>query len=468
MKRLIKTMTIILMSLGMLSACGGGSSVAPTPVAAVNLTGTAAAGLPINGFIFVIDANGVEINVATQANGSFSLNTAGMTPPLMLRVVPNNGSATLYSYASALAQTVNLTPLTSLALFIANAQADLAATYAAWNGVAITAANITNAQMIVNANFSARMTAAGIDPLTYDFLSTAFSANGVGIDGMLDLLLFTFNYIVGNFNITAGGVPVAFNPNISTAGIAIGGGGGTGGGTGAPAVTGMTPTSGAVGATVTITGTNFTSANFPATSVTFSGNVQATGADLVSVTTTQIVVNVPAGAQSGPISIQQIPGGPAVNTAAFTVNGAAAPQPIVCNQTTSVCTPTGTLTVTGAGISITGASFPVAGSTVLGQAPIIPSGGNTLVWSIGTPQNRKTLTVSPSIATGGYVVTLLINSITLTFPPVIAISTFTSAASGAAPNIIENANRTLTFNNVLLSDVTPGGPSVTINGILGF
>jgi uncharacterized protein (TIGR03437 family) len=78
-----------------------------------------------------------------------------------------------------------------------------------------------------------------------------------------------------------------------------------------PTVTGLNPTSGTVGANVTITGANFTGI----TGVKFNNNVTATP---VNLTDTSFTVAVPAGATSGPITISKA-GCPDTQTASFTV-----------------------------------------------------------------------------------------------------------------------------------------------------
>ena len=80
--------------------------------------------------------------------------------------------------------------------------------------------------------------------------------------------------------------------------------------TAAPTITGFTPTSGAVGTSVTVTGTNLTGA----TAVSFNG----TTATITSDTATQIVTAVPTGATTGAISVTTS-GGTVRSTAAFTV-----------------------------------------------------------------------------------------------------------------------------------------------------
>lgn len=84
---------------------------------------------------------------------------------------------------------------------------------------------------------------------------------------------------------------------------------------GAPTITGMSPSTGAVGATVTITGTNFdtTSAN---NTVMFNGTIAA----VMSSTATSITVTVPVGATTGTISVTTT-GGTATSSGSFTVTG---------------------------------------------------------------------------------------------------------------------------------------------------
>ncbi|MDD5057446.1 MAG: IPT/TIG domain-containing protein [Sideroxydans sp.] len=91
----------------------------------------------------------------------------------------------------------------------------------------------------------------------------------------------------------------------------------------APTITSFTPSSGAVGTAVTITGTNFstTAAN---NAVSFNG----TTATVSSATATSISVTVPAGATSGTISVTTS-GGTATSAASFTVT---APPVVVGSQ----------------------------------------------------------------------------------------------------------------------------------------
>lgn len=215
-----------------LAGCFNGDSSSGTSASAT-LSGTAAAGAPLAGFVYVKDKNGVEVNVAIGGNGDYSISVTGMNAPFIIKAVPGSG-ATLYSYAATANVTANVTPLTTLALFLSHNQGDLAALYDTWNGnfAALTTAIVQTAQAKINANFTTQMQAASIDPTTYDFLTATFVANRSGIDAVLDGLRISINFGTGTFAVTdANSVSVSFDPNISTTGIAIGGSNNGGGGT---------------------------------------------------------------------------------------------------------------------------------------------------------------------------------------------------------------------------------------------
>lgn len=86
------------------------------------------------------------------------------------------------------------------------------------------------------------------------------------------------------------------------------------------AISSITPTSAAVGESVTINGTGFAS-TASGNTVTFMGNAEAT---ITSASTTQLVVTVPQGAQDGPITVEAN-GLSASSSTAFTV-GASGPE----------------------------------------------------------------------------------------------------------------------------------------------
>jgi hypothetical protein len=124
-----------------------------------------------------------------------------------------------------------------------------------------------------------------------------------------------------------------------------------------PTITSFTPTSGAVGTIVTISGTNFTEA----TAVTFNG----VSASFTVSSATEIQATVPTGATTGPLSVTT-PAGTATSASAFTVE-AAPPEPTVTRFEESAEMFTGTWVLRGPEIATfsggTAASSDVAGDT---------------------------------------------------------------------------------------------------------
>ena len=164
----------------------------------------------------------------------------------------------------------------------------------------------------------------------------------------------------------------------------------TSGGTPAPALTSFAPTSGPVGTSVTITGSNLSGA----TAVKFNGTTAAFAVN----SDTQITATVPAGATTGTISVTT-PGGTATSSASFTVTS---PDfSLSASPATQTIRPGGsasyTVTVTPSGIFTVALSVSTlpAGATATFNPPST-SGTSTL--TIQTSNNSKpgmvTLTIT--------------------------------------------------------------------------
>jgi hypothetical protein len=150
-------------------------------------------------------------------------------------------------------------------------------------------------------------------------------------------------------------------------------------------ITGFNPTSGGVGTSVVITGTNFGGA----TAVRFNG----TGASYIVDSATQITATVPTGATTGAIAVTT-PGGTATSSSSFTV--ILIPGPTI----TSFSPPSGSVgkTVKINGTNFTGAtsvrfngvsaSFTVKSSTVINA--IVPAGATTGKISVVSPSGAAT------------------------------------------------------------------------------
>jgi hypothetical protein len=193
-----------------MAGCGGGSSGSAVTSNAPNsptltpatttLSGTAAIGAPIAGSVVAIDVNGkASPPASTSGLGAFVVDVSGMTAPFFLSITGTAGGrqVVLNSIATAVGQTVNITPLTDLIVAAAAGQpagSSLASLCAPVNNVApagclsalaaastssrLNAATASIAQMISLFN------SGGTDPLT-----GAFKADGTGMDGILDRIL---------------------------------------------------------------------------------------------------------------------------------------------------------------------------------------------------------------------------------------------------------------------------------------
>lgn len=231
-----------------------------------DLIGTAVSGEPALGTVYVVDANGIELSEEVGLSGIFKVDVRKKTAPFMLRFVTKDGLvAEQFAYSEESDALVNITPLTSLAIFIANGNADPADLYNNWSStfVNITAEIVTNAQAIVNANLLTQFTAFSSDPFTYDFVGTAFAANGTSIDGLLDAT--TVDISAGFVDISVLEVgAIAFNTGINVSAYDIGGA--------------VTTTTGAYTVTINISVADVTSTvttlsvNLPASYLPTAGN----------------------------------------------------------------------------------------------------------------------------------------------------------------------------------------------------
>ena len=236
-----------------------------------------------------------------------------------------------------------------------------------------------------------------------------------------------------------------------------------------PTITSLSQTSGAVGVPVTVTGTNFGSAQGTST-VTFNG-ISATVSNWSA---TSIITSVPAGATTGPVVVTV--GGVQSNGMTFTV--VPAPSISGINPTSG---PLGTpVTITGANfgssqgsstVTFNGLSAGTATTWSAGSISIpVPNGassGNVVVTVLGTASNGVAFTVTtagPSIS-----------GLSLTQGPVGAGFTINGAnfgsSQGTSTATLNGAPLTVTswianmINVTVPSGATTGNVVVTVGGV---
>jgi hypothetical protein len=185
-----------------LAGCGGGGGGTSAASTSSALSGTAATGAPIAGQVVAIDSAGTKFYATTSSDGAYTLNVTGGVAPFILTVTGTSGgqAVTLNSIATAVGQTVNITPLTDLILstaagqtggatFAALCASTVPADQTACRAAATTATTGTRLSQAVTAvkAMIAPLDATGADPL-----NGAFAANGTSaMDAVLDKILVT-------------------------------------------------------------------------------------------------------------------------------------------------------------------------------------------------------------------------------------------------------------------------------------
>lgn len=235
-----------------------------------------------------------------------------------------------------------------------------------------------------------------------------------------------------------------------------------------PTISGFSPSSGAVGAAVTINGSNFATA--PAgNSVTFNG----TAATVTSASATQLIAVVPTGATSGPIRVS-VAGQTATSATSFSVT----PSTLTISGFTPSSGPVGTsVTISGTGfaaspaantVAFNGTTALVASATTTQVVATVPSGATTgpisisVGSSVATSSSNFTVTgavisgFTPSAGTVG-------TNITINGSNLIAAGTGTTVAFNGIPALIASASSTQIIAAVPVG-ATSGAITVTVNG----
>jgi hypothetical protein len=223
-----------------------------------------------------------------------------------------------------------------------------------------------------------------------------------------------------------------------------------------PTISSFTPTTGAVTATVTITGTNF-STILNENEVLFGGTL----ATVTAATTTSITTSVPAGAATGPVSVLVSGTGVTVTSASnFTV----VPTPTITNFTPTSGAETATVTITGTGFSATpgnnqvrffnGVLATVTASTPTSITTSVPAGAATGPISVLVSGTGVTVTSASNFTV------VPIPTIT-SFSPTSGAETATVTITGTGFSATPGNNQVRFFNGVLATVTASTPTSIT-------
>lgn len=231
--RVLRLLTIVTSVL--VAGCGGGGSggspaddPGPTPVSGT-VSGTAAMGAPIAGAVVTLkDSANRAVTATTAATGAFTVDTSGLTPPFLLGL-PLPGGQRLFSVSTDASRTatINITPLTDVVVRswygVQGRRADDA--FADPAGVPPPApAQVRSIAQVLASSLQLPIDASGApitDPL--DLIAKPFTANGAGIDRLLDNTRVTVRSGGADLVLAAGSATqtTALNYTSGTGGITV-------------------------------------------------------------------------------------------------------------------------------------------------------------------------------------------------------------------------------------------------------
>jgi hypothetical protein len=194
MPRILAVLAIVLLSSILILACDGGheeidafDSRALTPENTVVLNGMVVTDTPLPPVVQAINIRGETSEGKVGADGRFSVAVANYRP-FMLRTIPRDEGKELFSFAASEEEDVYLTELTDLVLYVAvGLEPPLSDLFHAWTGQ-LTADEVQMAAATVNANLAPLFAKYGLDYKTYNVFRTAFHADGMGMDALLDAI----------------------------------------------------------------------------------------------------------------------------------------------------------------------------------------------------------------------------------------------------------------------------------------
>ena len=469
------------------NAAGTGRPLALTVVEAIAATGAAVASVPAyystaagdwNTLIPNVLPTGVRrveqrsvvdgtlVGCASDADGTWPSGANTVSPatgPTAVVLTATDAPLNTSACGTAATATITATPA-SLAAFSTTVGTPSATQTVTVGGTALTAGITATAPAGYEVSLSA----------TTGFVASVTVAQAGGTAASTPVFVRLTGTTAGSF---AGSVAVA-SPGATTQNVAV-----TGTVTTAtipvPTITSFTPTSGPVGTSVTVTGTDLAGA----TGATLNGLAVA---NFMGMGATSVMFDVPAGATSGPIAVTT-PGGTATSSGSFTVAAPVA-VPTITSLTPNAQVaggPAPTLTIAGTGftpastVNFNGMSYAQTSSTATSLVVTIPASavataGNYAVSVTNTAgtSNINTFTVSnPSTAgayenfetgtkTGYAVGTVALASGTWTFSDALLGTTFSDRFNGLKSARIRAGFIRMDF------DKTTGAGTVVVNAAL--
>src|SRR4030042_785934 len=191
---LSRAVAVISLFVVVLVACSGTSTPSPSFV-----SGVAAAGAPVSGKAFWKDSTNTTIGpVSIGADGSFSFDVTGLTPPFYLFAMGSVGSTpySLYSVTTSSGGIANINPLTNVIVVAAAGGIDPASVYNNPTAYSVTEENLDKA--ITDLRTLLGPLLAEYDAENIDPVSDPFTADHTKLDELFDLLAIAVEFSGSN------------------------------------------------------------------------------------------------------------------------------------------------------------------------------------------------------------------------------------------------------------------------------
>jgi len=197
-----------------------------TAVSGTSVTGIAATGAPISGATVTLkDGAGHSSTATTSTAGAYTLSTAGFTPPFLIQVKAPSGNLYSVSADALTTTTINTDLFTDLIIRSWYSAQGVSIDTAFASPASHPAPAVQGVQILHNMVESCLqlwLTNAGITPSKFNLISTPFTANGSGLDQVLNES--TVNTGTGKVTITAGGTTqtstITYNTSAGTMTVA--------------------------------------------------------------------------------------------------------------------------------------------------------------------------------------------------------------------------------------------------------
>ena len=230
MERTLKNTKFLLSAtlIALLTACGGGgggsdSTTSTTTTTTTTLTGTAATGAALtNAKVTVKDSKGASKTATADANGNFSVDVTGMTAPLIIQAVSQDGGKTFYAISQTIPESnvINVTSITDSLARASGSAPSVVFADPATKLASVDFAKLKTAQDNLKTALTAYLTTLGI-PATTDLTTTAFSADNTKVDALLDCLSSASGTLSVKASCSGGTSVQAFDPAINATTVPV-------------------------------------------------------------------------------------------------------------------------------------------------------------------------------------------------------------------------------------------------------